>query len=329
MHAFNPTDVPGFTHAFLFGNEGEPRKIDAPDIAAALAAPDEGWLWLHLNLTDQRCGYWLEAQARLDPLIIAFFAKPPAYQSIETAGGRVIGSLSDLRQDFAGESHEAARLNFCLSERLLLTARTRPLQAVEHLRRSLEHGQPFASPAKLLRRLLGLNAERLQALVDELSVEVEFVEEHVFDDHIGDERKRALSVRREAARLHRTQRGLRRALTEALREHDDFVPGLAALVELHAHIDQEFQTLEARARLLHDEIDAKLAAETNSQLYRLSVLTALFLPPTLIVGVFGMNVGGMVWAESPWGLLFACLLAAGASALTWFLLDRLARKGER
>src|SRR5690242_3448646 len=110
MHAYDPTAVPGFIHAFLFGRNGGPRKIDAPDIAAALASPDEGWLWLHLNLTDQRCSRWLETQAKVDPAIIAFFARPPAYQSIDTAGGRVIGSLSDLRQDFAGESHEAARL---------------------------------------------------------------------------------------------------------------------------------------------------------------------------------------------------------------------------
>lgn len=329
MHAYDPTAVPGFTHAFLFGKDGKPRKVDAPDIAAALASPGDDWLWLHLNLTDQRCARWLETQAKLDPATIAFFATPPAYQCIERAGARTIGSLADLRQDFAGESHEAARLNFCLSDRLLLTARTRPLQAVEHLRRLLEQGHPFPSPAELLRRLLGLNAERLQALVDELSAEVEFVEERVFDDHIGDERKRALSVRREAARLHRTQRGLRRALGEALREREAFVPGLATLVDLHSHIDQEFQTLEARARLSHDEIDAKLAAETNRQLYRLSVLTALFLPPSFVVGVFGMNVGGMIWMESPFGVIFACLLAAGASALTWFLLHILGRKGER
>jgi zinc transporter len=326
MHAYDPTGVPGFTHAFVFGADGAPRKIEAADISAAINSPGDGWLWLHLNLTDQRCSRWLAANARLEPAIVGFFAKPPAYQCIEAIAAKTVGSLSDLRQDFAGESHEAARLNFCLSERLLLTARTRPLQAVEHLRRLLEQGHSFASPAELLRRLLGLNAERLQALVDELSTEIEAVEERIFDDYIGDERKRALTVRREAARLHRYQRGLRRALSEALRERIAFVPGLDALADLHAHIDQEFQTLEARARLSHDEIDAKLAAETNRQLYRLSVLTALFLPPSFVVGVFGMNVGGMIWTDSRWGVLFACILAAAASAGTWFLLHMLGRR---
>ena len=38
--------------------------------------------------------------------------------------------------------------------------------------------------------------------------------------------------------------------------------------------------MEARARFFHDEIDAKLASETNRQLYILSALTAAFLPPT-------------------------------------------------
>ena len=61
--------------------------------------------------------------------------------------------------------------------------------------------------------------------------------------------------------------------------------------------------MEARARFFHDEIDAKLASETNRQLYILSALTAAFLPPTLVAGLFGMNFEGLPWSGSVLGLL--------------------------
>ncbi|MBL0402661.1 hypothetical protein JKG68_01620 [Microvirga aerilata] len=40
-----------------------------------------------------------------------------------------------------------------------------------------------------------------------------------------------------------------------------------------------------RARLLQDEINLKIASQTNSQLLILSVLTALLVPPTLVTGL--------------------------------------------
>jgi Mg2+ and Co2+ transporter CorA len=57
-----------------------------------------------------------------------------------------------------------------------------------------------------------------------------------------------------------------------------------------------------------------------------TVLTALFVPATLVTGLFGMNVGGMPFTESAdgfwWALLvslisslFVCLLLVKAGAI--------------
>ena len=71
-----------------------------------------------------------------------------------------------------------------------------------------------------------------------------------------------------------------------------------------------------RARLLQEEVAAHLAEESNRQLYVLSILSALFLPPTFITGLFGMNVKGLPFADDPRGYLFVVglsLLSAGAT----------------
>ncbi|WP_245290999.1 CorA family divalent cation transporter [Methylobacterium aquaticum] len=62
--------------------------------------------------------------------------------------------------------------------------------------------------------------------------------------------------------------------------------------------------LAERARLLQEEVSARVAEESNQQLYVLSVLSALLLPPTFITGLFGMNVKGLSFAEDPRGILF-------------------------
>jgi zinc transporter len=73
------------------------------------------------------------------------------------------------------------------------------------------------------------------------------------------------------------------------------------------HLNAVFLDLEAiqdRARLLQDEIAARIANATNRNLYVVSLLTAVFLPITLISGIFGMNVGGLPWETQSTGFIW-------------------------
>jgi len=49
------------------------------------------------------------------------------------------------------------------------------------------------------------------------------------------------------------------------------------------------------------------------------------LPPTLVVGLFGMNTGGLPFSASPYGFLFALACAGASSAAIYFMLQRLRR----
>ena len=80
--------------------------------------------------------------------------------------------------------------------------------------------------------------------------------------------------------------------------------------------------MQDRGRLLQEEIAAKLAAESNSHLHALSILTSLFLPPTLVVGIFGMNVGGVPLTQSSDGMIWAILICLTSSAAVYGVLKR-------
>ena len=133
-------------------------------------------------------------------------------------------------------------------------------------------------------------------------------------------------ARREMAQLHRHMRSLRRALVHSERTVANFPAGLTPVIARLAYLDQDFEVMESRARFFHDEIDAKLASETNRQLYILSVLTAAFLPPTLVAGLFGMNLGGLPWSGSPWGFCIALGLCLLSSAAVWLFLWNVSRR---
>lgn len=290
------------------------------EIDPHLARSEGSWLWLHLDFIDQRCARWLARSGRFAPLAIDFIENIPSYQTIETFGDITAGSIADLRHDFSGDTHETCRLHFLLNEHILVTLRSKPVRSVGLIRRQLEAGRAVTSPARLLLAFFIHHAQGIEAILHEFAAEIELIEDRVLDERVSDERRRAVIVRREAAMLHRQQRALRRALMEAQRGTPAFPVDLSDLLDLHVHIDQEFEQIEQRARLFHDEIDAKLTSETNRQLYRLSVLTALFLPPALITGLFGMNLEGEPWAGTPHGFWLGTVLAVLSSLVTWLFL---------
>ena len=81
----------------------------------------------------------------------------------------------------------------------------------------------------------------------------------------------------------------------------------------------------ARARLLQEELMARIGEESNRLLYMISVLTAVLMPTTIVTGLFGMNLQGIPFATRPWGFAIASALSATGAVAILALVRRLAR----
>ncbi len=68
---------------------------------------------------------------------------------------------------------------------------------------------------------------------------------------------------------------------------------LLDVVEDFRELVDDLTETQERAKLLQEELAARVAEQTNNNLYILSLFTALLLPPSLIAGIFGMNVVGV------------------------------------
>lgn len=315
---FNPTPrldsaVPGFIGAYLFDDGGKASPLHDIELAEAFAA-GKGWVWLHLNLADRRCPRWLAQVAGIDPALAIDFSEPSPRQVVMSKDGVLLGFLADFRREFDTDPSEPASLSFILGHRLVITGRNRAVQSAEQLRRLIARGATYATPTDFLIALVSQFADKLDQTMHELLDEMEIIEDHILDERHRGERRRLMLLRRKAAMLHRHMRAMRRALLLADRTIPDFPEGFHGLTSRLHNLDQDFEMLESRARFFHDEIDAKLTAETNRQLYALSALTAAFLPPALVAGLFGMNFSWLPWQNTAYGFWIALALC-GVSSL--------------
>lgn len=321
---FVPTAIPGLVCAYLFSETGEHEVLGDADIEMPL--PAKGWLWLHLNLTDQRCGKWLADRLGLPPAVVTDFTEDGSRPFVMAQQGHMVGQITTFRRDFDADSTETTWCRFIVSERWLVTGRVRAVQVAESLRRELTRGLKPASPSAFFELLVEHFPDTLDTVLHRLTDELEGIEDDILSDEQKDERRRLMLVRREAAQLHRHMRAMRRALLTALRTVPALPPGISDSAARLSHLDQDYESLETRARFFHDEVDAKLAAETNRQLYILSALTSAFLPPSLVAGIFGMNVQWLPFAQGQHGFFIIMLMAGASSALVWLLLWWLNRR---
>ena len=96
-------------------------------------------------------------------------------------------------------------------------------------------------------------------------------------------------------------------------------PTTDVLEQRVAALDTDVLQIQGNLRLLREEVDMQTANRTNANLYILSLLTALLLPPTLVTGFFGMNTGGLPFAAEDHGtaLAFAAMAGAAIAVFIW------------
>jgi len=316
--------VPGLVWAFRIHADGsaEPLAVDQP-----IEHRHDGWLWLHLNLADQRAVAALRAMELPAPAL-ALLLSHDTHQQIHAADESTYGVLADLVQRIDEGGDDTGHLRFIMTERLLLSGRHHALKSCALARETLEHGKRrLTHVAALLELIVEHVGDAVDQIADELTAEIDEIEDRLALRTRDVERQKLTAVRRTAVRLHRQLSGLRVLFHRLERQDaDDLKPPLRIAAGRIAQrldgLDHEIVALRERTRLLQEEITALTAEETNRHLYVLSVLTTLVLPPTLVTGVFGMNTKGLPFADSENAFLWASALMVASAVAVYLLMRR-------
>ena len=149
--------------------------------------------------------------------------------------------------------------------------------------------------------------------IADLGEDLDRIEDRILGDHISNESNELGRARQLTVRLRRHLVPQRHALIGLLNRLPNWLSSeetdaLRHAVERLDVLGHDLDLVQDRARLLQDELANKQAERTNRNLYILSIVTTVFLPITLITGVFGMNVGGLPGVQSNEGFAGVMLL---------------------
>ena len=301
-------DTRGLICAFQLHENGSSEALSW-DLANEPNRRFEKAVWLHFSLADVRAKKWISSYERIPARAREILLDSDLHIRLEHVEKGFAGILGDLHFDFDGDPDRLGVIHLFIDESLVVTARLHPLKVVDQLRGELRRGIAVASTLRLVVQFVEDFADTLATVIAGQSDLVDHAEDKILKDRFLRDAGELGGVRRLLARLRRHVNAQRSALSQIADRplawwvqadaHD-----LQRAIERLDRIALDLESIQERARLLHEEIAGRTAEATNRNLYIVSLLTAIFLPITLITGIFGMNVGGLPWVDEHTGFLW-------------------------
>jgi len=327
-------DMSGLICGFRFA-PGEPGSpIGADDVAAALRQPatggdpDGAFYWLHFNLAHAASEHWMRSHLDLPDAFFDALVEGSHSTRIEQQDGALLAVINDVIFDFELIPSQIATLWAYTHRRILVTARLKPLRSIDKLRGFVRDGETFRSPAELLVHLMRDQAELMVQIVRRTSADVDHQEDKFLASRTHASRRDLAAMRRVLVRLQRMLApepgSVFRLLARPpqwLDPHD--VQDLRESTEEFSLVLGDMAGLVERIKLLQEEIGARLEEQNTRTLFTLTLVTVLALPINIVAGFFGMNVGGIPFAENRHGFWLMVLMVAAFTGLAgWWAFRR-------
>lgn len=324
-------DQSGLICGYLFDADGTGRALDLQEAGRWLLQdePADGpFVWLHFNAANVTAERWLRDNLDLAEHCFEALLEGVRATRLEVVDDVLVAVMNDVVFDFAlRDSLQVATLWMSVERRRVVSVRLQPLRAVDRLRLAVKNGEEFATPLSLVDHLLRDQADELIAILRDVAKKVDAVEDGLHAGRISQQRRQLGNWRRDLLRLQRLLAPEPAALFRLLnRPPATLGPQdwneLRQSTEEFSLVLRDLSAQQERIKLLQEEIAAVLNERTGRTLFVLTAVTVVALPMNIIAGLFGMNVGGIPFAEDKAGFWIMVSLVVAASALLAWLLFR-------
>ena len=323
------SDRMGMVWAFEFPEGGAGEMVDPLGNGTASYRQRDGrFSWFHLSLTSSAAETWMRGTLGLPEAFFGAIHDSSASTRIEQDGDSLVAVIHDVVFDFQFDPEAVSTAFVCVRPDLLVTARLRPLRSVDRLRERVRAGAKFDSPAHLLASLFVDQAEALADISRQATLKVDRIEDTIPRGRLARNREELGSLRRVLTRIQRLLAPEPSAFFRLLNRPPSWMD--SSVVQELRQSAEEFSAavadcaaLAERIRLLQEEVAARMNENLNRTLFILTVVTVLALPVNMAAGLFGMNVGGIPFAESRHGFLVVCtVLVLLTGVLAWISFRR-------
>lgn len=334
-----PSTVPtgrqaGLRFACVLDGQGGCRYLDWDGVRAW--RPESGVLWVHLERDDATARRWVNEECDVDPVSCRALLAEESRPRVEDVNNGLLVVLRgvNLGVDDDPEDIDAGRdlvpIHLWADANRVISLRDKGhhLIALRDIREALAQSRGPNTSGGLLVKIAEKLVKYAEPIIDDLEEQVEHLEDHLVNVEPEAMREQLSDIRHAAIELRRYLAPQREALIHIQVEEVTWLTrkNRTHLRECADKVQRFIESLDAirgRATLLHEDLAAVTAERIAKASHRLSILAALVLPPSLLAGIFGANLGGIPGDQAPWAFLILCLVILILIPIELWVLKRL------
>lgn len=219
-----------------------------------------------------------------------------------------------------------SEMNIFIGEQFILSVRRENSPISEHIRiaadKSMKNGQgALQCPSLILHLILDAMIDRTFAVVDETTDRIVNLEESVITDGKPLDPEGLRAIRRDLLVLRKSLSHEREILSRIRRKDSVFIPesDMVFYGDIFDHLAKFSDMTETGREMLANLVQMNLALSnnamaeaanrTNQSVSRLTFITTIFMPLTLIAGIGGMSEWTFITGPENWKLSYGLLIA--------------------
>jgi len=254
-------------------------------------------VWVDIERPDDADRRLLAETFRFHELSVEDAMEEVQHPKIEAYDGYLYGVLHGIGDAAGAAGIVTSDVDFFLGPTYLVTVRHGPSQPVADLQAiCVRHDQVLAEgPAALFHRIVDRMVDDYRPAVDALEDRLEAIEHEVFESPQQNPVRAILAFKRDIAGLRRVALPQRDAVGRlARREFPEITDALAyRFRDVYDHLVQVTDDAASFQDRVTGLLDAYLSTQSNRLnhvMKLLTVIATIFMPLTVLTGLYGMNV---------------------------------------
>jgi magnesium transporter len=327
---------------YYISQKGKLSHVATYDSALA-GVKEGGFMWLH---------YCQPTKDDLSVLIDSLNLHPLSIE--DCLDENQIPKIEDFPQntfiifnafDYSNKELSLGEINLFIGENFLVTVSQRDaenrsfLDGIEHIvEKNIESA--LHGPAFLMYVILDHIVDQKFLAIEALENELDIIEEAILDDVSNFNPAELIRLRRDLLNLRKSLFHEREILVKICRKDCPFISGKAIFHyrDIYDHLTKFFELTEAYRdfvtslmemylSLLNNKM-TKASNEMNATVRRLTFITTIFMPLTLLAGIGGMSEWSMMTGPHNWRIAYPAFILAMLviGIINYYMLKRLEKR---
>jgi len=289
----------------------------------------DGLLWIHLEREEHQCKRWLTELSGLDQIFVDTLLADESRPRVEAFDDSLMVVLRGVNHNNREEPEDLVPVHLWIDKDRVISVRDKGqiLMALRDIRVSLAAGHGPRTAGALFVQIADKIVKNLEPLVDEIEEDIDALDESMADTPRAEIRKTLSTIRRHSTKLRRWIAPQREAMYRLHHEEMSWLDAREG-VQLREVTDRLLRYIESldsardRATILHDDLTSLVSEQIGRNSYRLTAVAAVLLPPTLLTGIFGQNLGGLWGGQHPWAFTIGVGVELLMMPVVYLLLKR-------